>query len=128
MLTRRKLLASAAPAAALAVATCGTLDPVTGVTSYGLPASVIAFIQQGVATVSSYIPTIESIVGTALSLFGPQYATLVTIGTAAINTVISTLTNLIAPPVVAAGRLHRSDRYGRRFVGWTLQHVPVYAQ
>jgi hypothetical protein len=128
MLSRRSLMTSgAAGVAGLALAACATTDPTTGVTSYGLPASVVAYIQNAVATVKAYIPTVESIVGTALSLFGPQYATLVTIGTAAINTIISTLTNLITP---AAGRfgMRQRDRYGRRFVGWTTQRVPVYAQ
>ena len=126
MLTRRSLLSSGAiGVTGLALAACGTLDPVTGVTSYGLPAGVVAFIQNAVAQIRAYIPTVESIAGVALSLFGPSYASLVTIGTAAINTIITTLTNLITPPVTAAGR---RDRYGRTFVGWTVQRVPVYAQ
>ena len=133
MLSRRSLMTSgAASVGGLALAACATLDPLTGVTTYGLPASVVAFIQNAVATVASYIPTIESIAGTALSLFGPQYASLVAIGTAAINYVISTLTNLITPPVTAAGRFgarrRGPDRYGRTFVGYTAQRVPVYAQ
>ena len=132
MLSRRSLMTrGAAVVASAALAACATTDPTTGVTSYGLPASVIAYIQNIVAQIKAYIPTVESIAGTALSLFGPSYASIVAIGTAAIDTVISALTNLITPPVTASLRygFRRRGRYGRVFVGWTsAQHVPIYAQ
>lgn len=93
MLSRRQLLSTAIPAAAaIAVAGC-TTNATTGQPE--LDPSVIDAIQAGVAKIAQYIPAVESIAATAASLFGPGYAALVTLGSQAINTLISALSNVV---------------------------------
>ena|ERR1700722_1442532 len=134
MLTRRSLLSSgAAGVASVTLAACATtIDPTTGATTYGLSPATIAFIQNAVSLVKQYVPTLESIAGTAASLFGPQFAAVVSVGSAAINAVINTLIDLVPGAAPTSLKMHRfglQDRaLGRRFVGWTATHVPVYAQ
>jgi len=53
-------------------------------------------IQTAVANASTYVPTVESIIATAASLFGPQYAVIVAAGTAAFNQIVATLVNVVA--------------------------------
>jgi hypothetical protein len=110
MLTRRNLLATAAPAAAaVALAGCsnilGTGVGITtgagGAVTVTLPAAVNTFIQKIVTAAAQYAPTIESIAQEAAALFGPAYASIVTIGSAAINAVITALESLTAPPAAA---------------------------
>jgi hypothetical protein len=129
MFTRRSLLSSgAAGVAAVTLAACAsTTDPTTGVVTYGLSTAVVAYIQSAVNYAKQYIPTIESIAATAISMFGPQFASVVAIGTTAINTVINTLINLIPGVAPAAGRWRRIS-YRGVFVGWTTTHVPIYSE
>jgi hypothetical protein len=120
-ITRRRLFASAAPAALLAG--CGiTINPATGVIS--LPPSVIDFITKAVSVAAKYIPVVESIAAVAASLFGPGFASIVTIGSQAINSVIAYLTNLVAPP--ASARRLGVGPSGSVLVGYTSNGVPVY--
>ena len=106
MITRRLLLASVAPAAAVTVAGCsnilgtgiGITTSAGGGVTVTLPTAVNTFIQNIVAGAAKYAPTIESIAQEAAALFGPAYASIVTIGSAAINAVITALENLTAPP------------------------------
>lgn len=101
--TRRNLLTSAAGLGVVALAGCTTTtDPTTGVVTLGLNASVTDFIQSAVAAAAKYIPTVESIVATAAGLFGSQYAAIVTAGSAALNAVVSALTNVVTQLVPAA--------------------------
>jgi hypothetical protein len=100
-LTRRRLLATAAPAVAFAVAGCATTTT-NGVTTYGLSPTVVATIQNVVASVVAYTPSIESIASIAASLFGPGYAAIVTAGSAAVNAIEAALqaaVNNLSPPV-----------------------------
>lgn len=95
MLSRRLLLAGVAPGVILAAASLGgcVTNPATGQPE--LSPSVIDFITNSVATVAKYIPAAESIAATAAALFGPGYATIVQIGSAAINTLISALESVV---------------------------------
>lgn len=133
-LTRRTLLASAAPAMALAAAGCtSTTNATTGVVTYGLDPTVVTTIQNAVTAIANYAPTVESIAATAAGLFGPQYAAIVSVGSAAVNTVITALTNLVSNLPVGARRL--GHRYGATPAG-TLRgyaktpggYVPIYSQ
>lgn len=142
-LSRRSLLASAAPAAAVAVAGCSNILG-TGVgitTSSGggvtvtLPASITTFIQNIVNGAVKYIPIAESIAQEAASLFGPSFVSIVTIGSAAINTLITALENLVSPPVAAptttttaGGRLghHVGAALTATKIGMTAEGVVVY--
>ena len=131
MLNRRKLLASIAPAALLAG--CGiTINPSTGAVT--LPANVIDIITQAVVIAAKYAPTAESIAAEAAALFGPQYASIVTIGSAAINTLIAYLTNLVTPPTPtpapASLRMYRRlglvPPEGAHLIGYTRNGVAIY--
>jgi hypothetical protein len=103
--------------------------------SYGLSAAVLTFISNAVAAVASYIPAAESIAATAASLFGPAYATIVSIGSTAINTVISYLQNLVAnPPTLGASGKSKSvyARFGLPLpssgvVGYTKNGIAVFS-
>lgn len=100
-LSRRSLLGSAALLGAAALGGC-TTNPTTGQPE--LNPAVIDAIQSAVATVANYIPAVESIAATAAALFGPGYASLVQIGSTAINTVISALESVVSgltPPAQA---------------------------
>ena len=126
MLSRRQLLVSAAPAAALVVAGCATgpngqpeLDP-----------AVIDAIQAGVAKIAQYIPAVESIAATAASLFGSGYVAIVTIGSNAINALIQTLANVITnltPPAQARlrAKLRTSSPLLPVSIGETSGGVPI---
>lgn len=99
-LTRRSLLISAAPMA-MAAAGC-TTNPTTG--QEEINPSVLDFIQNAVADAAQFIPEATSIVSTAVSLFGPQWAGLVTIGSQAIQTLITTISSVVTsltPPAQA---------------------------
>jgi hypothetical protein len=102
ILSRRAMLSGAAVlGAGLALAGCSTAQIATFEQQW---ATVAGTIQQAVAKASAYIPTIESIAATAASLFGPQYAAIVQIGTAAFNQIVATLTNIVnnlSPPAQA---------------------------
>lgn len=128
MLTRRTLLSSgAAIGASATLAACATTVSPTGVTTYGLDPTVVAYIQSAVNFAKQYVPTIESIAATAISVFGSQYASIVAIGSAAINTIINTLINLIPGAAPAARRFHGMHLRGV-FIGWTTGHVPIYSE
>lgn len=95
MLSRRLLLASAAPLALMAIGVGGCVtNPTTGQPE--LDPTVIDAIQNAVATVAQYIPSVESIAETAAALFGPGYASIVEIGSAAINTLVSALESAVS--------------------------------
>jgi hypothetical protein len=133
MLTRRTLLASAA---VVPLAGCGiTINPTTGQVT--LPANVVDFITSAVAFAAKYIPTAEAIAAVAASLFGPTFATIVTIGSQAINTVIQYLTNLITPLAPAAAARRLAVRVysrlgvpppvsGSVLIGYTSNGIPVF--
>lgn len=91
-MSRRHLLAGAALLTAASVGGCVT-NPATGQPE--LSPAVIDFVTNTVATVAKYIPAAESIAATAAALFGPGYATIVQIGSAAINTLISALESVV---------------------------------
>jgi hypothetical protein len=104
ILSRRKLLMSAATLSTAVVAGCAT-NPTTGQPE--LDPAVIDAVQSGVAAVAQYIPAVESIAATAASLFGPGYAALVQVGSSALNALIQALAGLVTnltPP--ASARLH----------------------
>lgn len=101
-ISRRSLLTSSALLGAAALAGCTTAQITSAVASWQ---TVESTIQNAVATAtagaSAYIPTLESIASVAASLFGPQYATIVTVGSTLINQIISALTavvGVVAPP------------------------------
>ena len=101
--SRRHLLATAAAVVAVgsAVAGCAT-NATTGQPE--LNPAVIDFISNAVATAAKYLPSVESIASIAAALFGPGYATIVQIGSQAINTVISALISAVSnltPPAQA---------------------------
>jgi hypothetical protein len=101
MLTRRSLLSSATVAVpAIALAGCGSVVTPPVIT---LPSSIIDFIQSAVSAVAKYIPTVESIASLAAALFGPQWAGLIQMGSAALNTLIQYLQSL-APAASAVLR------------------------
>jgi hypothetical protein len=111
-LSRRKLLSSAVPAAALiaagGLAGCATTtNPTTGVVTYGLDPSVVSTIQAVVAAVANYTPAVESIAETAAGLFGPTYAAIVSAGSAALNTLEGTLESVVSSLPVGGRKLGR---------------------
>ena len=128
MITRRKLLTTTAlGATALAVAGCSTAQITAFETQW---ASVASLVQQAVSTAAQYIPTIESIAATAASLFGPQYVTLVTAGSAAFNQIVQALVNVVgnlAPPASARlmARLRASSPQVPVTIGRTAAGVMV---
>ena len=134
-LTRREALSkgSLAVGGAIALAGCAATT-VNGVTTYGLDPTVVTFIQDAVSAVSKYVPAIESIAATAAALFGPAYTALVTAGSAAVNTVISDLENLVPSLPVGKAKMYAKYRamatpsMGGTFIGYTKQGVPVFAQ
>ena len=128
-ITRRMLLATAAPAAAFAVAGCAT-DPTTGLPTGQLSPSVIDFIQNAVAAAAKYIPTVESIVEQAAALFGPGYSAIITAGSTALNSVIATLSSIVTSLTPAASskfraRLRATSPSAPMVVGTTPQGVTV---
>lgn len=125
-LTRRHLLTTAIPASALVVAGCVT-NPSTGQPE--LDPTIIDAIQAAVATAAQYIPTVESIVSLAASLFGSGYVAIVQIGTTAFNTLVNALSNIVnnlsAPAKVALrGRLRASSPVAPVVIG-TISGVTV---
>jgi hypothetical protein len=107
-ISRRSLLTSSALLGAAALAGC-TMDQITAaVTSWQ---SVETTIQNAVAAATAganaYIPTLESIASVAANIFGPQYATIVTVGSTLINQIISALTAVVgvAPPPASSRHL-----------------------
>lgn len=127
MLTRRTLLASAAPAAAVIVAGCSTAQIQQAQTDW---ANIVGEIQSAVAAAAKYVPTVESIAATAASLFGPQYTAIVTAGSAALNTIVATLVNVVGaltPPASAAlhARLRASSPSAPVTIGTTPAGVLV---
>ena len=129
-ISRRKLLAGIAPAGLLAVAGCATTTT-NGVTTVTLDPKVIGFVQTAVADAAKYIPAVESIVATAASLFGPQYAAIVTFGSNAINTLIAALESAVSsltPPAAArlGARLRASSPTSPVLIGRTSTGVTVY--
>lgn len=133
MHTRRSLLllAAAAPAA-LALGACATTtNPTTGVTTYGLDPAVVADITNVVDAVARYAPTVESIAATAAGMFGMGYAGIVTVGSAAVNAVISALENLVTSLPVGARRARMGATPAGVLRGYAKTpsgYVPVYAQ
>jgi hypothetical protein len=140
--TRRELLRTAAVGlGAIGASGCAlftpTVNPTTGATTYGLAPAVVTFITNAVQQIASYAPTIESIAATAISLF-PSYAnvlgTIITLGSSAVNAVVSALTNLLpsAPPAAASRLSARlkaiATSASGQFVGYTKLGVPVFAQ
>ncbi len=126
--SRRALLSGAALlAGGIALAGCSATQIATAQADW---ATIVGTIQSGVAAAAAYIPTVESIAATAASLFGPAYEAIVVAGSAALNQVIATLTNVIgvlAPPVVASlqRRLATSSRGAPISIGTTSTGVPV---
>jgi hypothetical protein len=110
MINRRTLLAGIAPGAALGLAACanGTL-PVsispTGQITVNLPSAVNDAIAQAVATVAKYLPTAETIASAAAGLFGPTYASIVTVGSAALNQLIAFLQSVVTTAPAASKKL-----------------------
>lgn len=128
VVSRRSLLAGAALlGAGVALAGCSTTQIASFETAW---ASVAGTIQQAVAQASTYIPTIESIAATAAGLFGPSYATLVTIGSAAFNQIVAALTNVVnslSPPASSRlmARLAASSASSPVYIGVTKGGVQV---
>jgi hypothetical protein len=129
MISRRALLTTTAlGATALAVAGCSTAQITAFETQW---ASVASAVQQAVSVAAAYIPTIESVAATAASLFGPQYVTLVQVGSAAFNQVVAVLTNVVAnlsPPASAhlMARLRASSPSVPVTIGMTAAGVTVH--
>lgn len=100
---RRALLGGAVAAVgAVALAGCSADQIKNFETQW---ASVAAKVQSAVAVAAKYVPTVESIAATAASLFGPQYAGIVQVGTAVFNQLVQTLVNVVAnisPPALSA--------------------------
>ena len=93
MITRRSLLVSTALFSGAALAGCSTAQIANVQATW---AAVAGQIQSAVAVASTYVPTVESIIATAASLFGPQYAVIVAAGTAAFNQIVATLVNVVS--------------------------------
>jgi hypothetical protein len=140
LVSRRNLLLGGVGAGAAAVGGCGlftpTVNPTTGVTTYGLSAAVVSAITNAVQSIAQYAPTVESIAATAISLF-PSYAntlgTIITLGSAALNAVVTALTNLLPSAPATAARLSAklkalATSATGQLVGYTKQGVPVFAQ
>jgi hypothetical protein len=105
-ITRRTLLASAAPAAALVLGACST----TQIASFEAQwSSIVTTIQADVAAAAQYIPTAETIAATVAGLFGPQWQAAVAAGEAVVNQVVGVLTQVatqLTPPAAARMRSH----------------------
>lgn len=110
---RRAFLSGAALlAGGLALAGCSSTQIASAETTWN---QVVDAVQSGVSTAAAYIPTVESIAAAAAGLFGTQYQSLVTLGSAALNQVIASLVGAIGSltPVVASAvrrRLATSSR------------------
>lgn len=134
MISRRALLSTAAaglPAIGLAACASTTTN---GVTTYGFSQQVITYITDAVQAVANYAPSIESIAATAAGLFGPAYAAAVTIGSTAINTLISTLQSII-PTLPVGGKLRSGaiiSSASGSLAGYAKlpngTYIPVFAQ
>lgn len=126
--SRRMFLSGAALlATGIAVAGCSTTQLANAQAEW---ASIVGMIQSAVAVGASYVPTIESIAATAASLFGPQYAALVQIGSAAFNQIVTVLENVVAvlnPPAKASLRrkLMSSSPAAPVLVGTTSTGISV---
>jgi hypothetical protein len=107
IVSRRAFLASAS---SLPLAAC-----VTGPNGvYELDPTVIDAIQSAVSTAAQYIPTVESIISLAASLFGPAYASVISIGTTAFNSLVAALTSIVGnltPPASARLRARLRGSY-----------------
>jgi hypothetical protein len=130
-MNRRKLLAGAAPLAAIAVVDCaGVQTPVPVPTPIPgtVISSVIDFIQAAVNIGARYVPTVETIAAVAASLFGPQWVTIVQVGSAAINALIQSLQNVLnvqPPPVQARLRGFMAANPGTPVVIGTIHGITV---
>lgn len=128
ILNRRALLSGAAVAGlGVALAGCTAAQIQSAQAAW---ASVAGQIQSTVATAAQYVPTIESIASVAASLFGPQYAVLVQVGSAAFNQIVATLTSVVSnltPPAAQrlAARLGASSPNVPVTIGTTPAHVTV---
>src|SRR5579871_6325431 len=92
--SRRTLLAGAAALlAGAALAGCSSDQIASAEAQWN---SIVSTVQSAVAKAAAYVPTVESIVAQAAALFGPQYSAIVQIGSAALNTVIQTLINVVS--------------------------------
>ena len=120
--TRRSLLATVAPGAVLTLTGCASIvTPVPG----NISAAVLAYIQQVVQAAAQYLPAAVSIATLAASLFGPGWAGIVQIGSAAIQQLISALISAAHPAHrILTGRLHML-RSGEVLIG-VVRHVPIY--
>lgn len=110
IISRRSLLTSTAVLGAAALAGCTTAQITAFQTQW---ASVAGNIQSAVANVAKYVPTIESIAETAASIAGPQYAAIVTAGSAVFNQIVAALTavaGVIAPPAASLRLMARAPR------------------
>lgn len=108
-LSRRSLLGSVALLGAVAALGGCVTNPSTGQPE--LNPTVIDAVQSAVATAANYIPAVESIAATAAALFGPGYASLVQIGSTAINTLISALESVVSNLTTSA-KLQLHQRLG----------------
>lgn len=128
MKSRRGFLTTAAVlAGGIALAGCSSAQITEAQTEW---ATIVGQVQSAVATGAQYIPTVESIAATAASLFGPEYTALVTVGSAALNSLITTLESVLTaatPAVVASARrrLASSSRSVPVAVGVTPEGISV---
>jgi hypothetical protein len=127
-MTRRSLLASSAGLAAAAGVGACTTNPTTGAIT--LDPTVIDAVQSGVATVAKYLPTVESIVSEAASLFGPAYAGIITIGSGALNALVAALAGVVGnltPPAAAAlhARLRGTTAASPTVIGVSASGVTI---
>ena len=111
---------------AVAVAGC-TTNATTG--QLELDPAVVDAVQSAVANIAKYIPTVESIITTAATLF-PAYGTVVQIGTAAFNTLVQALTSIVtgltqAQSARLAARLRASSSAAPVVVGTTAGGVVI---
>ena len=126
-LTRRTLIASAAPAAAFVIGGCTAAQIATYQAEW---ATVVGEVQAAVAAGAAYIPTVETIAEEAAALFGPQYEAIVTAGSAALNEIVAVLVNVVGsltPPASARlkARLGASSPATPVSIGTTPQGVVV---
>jgi hypothetical protein len=94
LLSRRRLLMSGVGLLGAGVLGGCATNPSTGQPE--LSPTVVDAIQNAVATAAQYIPAVESIAATAAALFGPGYATIVQIGSSALNTLIAALESVVS--------------------------------
>jgi hypothetical protein len=137
-MSRRKLLSTAAVGVpAIALAGCGLFTQNAN-GSYGLSAAAISFIQTAVNIANQYVPSAESIAAIVAS-FIPGGASVVTIGSTAINEVIAYLENIVASPPTLGAKLKATGgaAYSQfnlptppssKLVGYAKNGLPIYAQ